>query len=274
MVVVPLVLMDAGAIKDYEDGKRELSMGYEAEIVFEDGVTPDGQPYDAIQRGMRMNHLALVDRARGGAELRIGDSNPSSTRNQPMNETKMKTVLVDGLSVETTDAGAQAIAKLQGDIAARDTAAVSTQKAHNEAIAAKDAELAKKDAEIAKLQAQVLTDAQIDERVKGRADLIASATRIAAGDYAGKSETEIKRAACVAKLGDAAIKDKPQAYVDARFDILLEEASKNTPARDALGNVVRDAGNGGEVDSQAQYEARLKDAWKGGTVNNSNTGVR
>src|SRR5690606_15489766 len=35
-VRVPLVLMDATAIADYEAGKRELSMGYEAEIVFQD----------------------------------------------------------------------------------------------------------------------------------------------------------------------------------------------------------------------------------------------
>lgn len=43
-VRVPLVLMDADAIRDYEAGKRELSMGLEAEVIFEDGVTPTGRP--------------------------------------------------------------------------------------------------------------------------------------------------------------------------------------------------------------------------------------
>ncbi|HCF0513999.1 TPA: DUF2213 domain-containing protein, partial [Pseudomonas aeruginosa] len=73
-VRVPLVLMDADAIRDYEAGKRELSMGLEAEVIFEDGVTPTGETYDARLGPMRMNHLALVDHARGGEQLRIGDS--------------------------------------------------------------------------------------------------------------------------------------------------------------------------------------------------------
>lgn len=70
---IPLVLMDAAAIRDYEAGKCEISMGYTAEIEFGDGVTPEGEKYDAVQKGIRMNHLALVDKARGGPELRIGD---------------------------------------------------------------------------------------------------------------------------------------------------------------------------------------------------------
>src|SRR5690606_6090085 len=59
-VRIPLVLMDSAAIKAFESGKRELSMGYSAEIVFGDGVTPEGEPYDAVQKSLRMNHLAVV----------------------------------------------------------------------------------------------------------------------------------------------------------------------------------------------------------------------
>ena len=32
-----------------------------------------GEEYDAIQTNLHMNHLALVDKARGGDKLRIGD---------------------------------------------------------------------------------------------------------------------------------------------------------------------------------------------------------
>ena len=38
-------MMDASAIKDFENGKRELSMGYDAEIGFVDHAD-----YDAIQK--------------------------------------------------------------------------------------------------------------------------------------------------------------------------------------------------------------------------------
>jgi hypothetical protein len=267
-VRVPLVLMDASAIADYESGKRELSMGYESEIVFQDGVTPDGQQYDAIQTRMRMNHLALVDRARGGAALRIGDDEQRQSRREPsqmeipMADTKTRTILVDGLQVETTDAGAQAIEKLQGQITASAQQLADANTAHQAALADRDAKLAKAEAERDAFAAKVLTDAQIDARVKARADLIATANLIADGDYSGKSEDEIRRAAVVAKLGDAAVKDKPEAYVAARFDILAEDAAKADPVRAALqtrdGTVRNTQDNG-----QTAYESRLQNAWKG-----------
>lgn len=251
-VTVPMVLMDAAAIRDYEAGRRELSMGYSAEIVFDAGIAPDGQAYDAIQTNLKMNHLALVDRARGGDALRIGDDNPEIST---MSDTKTRTVLVDGLSVETTDAGAIAINKLQKDLNDATALYVDACDKNKAALAVKDAELAKKDAEIDSLKGKVLTDAQIDERVKSRADLIATAKQIADVDYTGKSEAEIRKTAVVTKLGDAAVKDKPDAYVQARFDILADEAMVD-PVRKILRtgptHVVTDNG-------QAEYERRLRE---------------
>ena len=68
-----LVLMDAALIEDVERGKRELSNGYASEISIEDGVTPDGTEYQAVQRFIRGNHIAVVDKGRAGHECRIGD---------------------------------------------------------------------------------------------------------------------------------------------------------------------------------------------------------
>lgn len=242
-VRVPLVLMDAEAIKAWERGKRELSMGYTAEIVFGDGATPDGQPYDAIQTQLRMNHLALVDKARAGSEFRIGDGchpgeSETGTVNQfrkekPMSNTR--TVLVDGLSVETTDAGAQAITKLQGDLQASRQALSDANTAHATAIAAKDADIAKRDAEIDAMKAKVLTDAALDARVQARADLISTAKAVHDADYTGKSDADIRKAVVVAKLGDSAIAGKSEAYIDARFDCLVEDAK-----RDPVTKVLRD----------------------------------
>ncbi|MEE7545758.1 DUF2213 domain-containing protein [Xanthomonas sp. Kuri4-1] len=65
-VRVRLVPMDKAAIADWEAGKVELSQGYTAEIVFEEGVTPEGEPYDAVQRNIRNNHLALDHREPAG----------------------------------------------------------------------------------------------------------------------------------------------------------------------------------------------------------------
>lgn len=59
-------------------GGAELSNGYHADFVFGAGTTPDGDPFDAVQRNIRGNHIALVDAGRCGGSCRIGD--PSADR--------------------------------------------------------------------------------------------------------------------------------------------------------------------------------------------------
>jgi len=232
-VSVPLVLMDAVAIADYEAGKRELSMGYGAEITFQAGMTDKGEPYDAILGPMTMNHLALVDRARGGEHLRIGDTKqPTQTGGHDMADALRK-LLVDGISIDVTEQGAQAIEKLAKQINDAATATKALTDAHAAALAGKDDELAKLQAALDDAKAKILSDAQIDARVKERADLIGVAKTIADADYAGKSPDEIRKAVVLAKLGDAAVKDKSDAYIAARFDILAEDAVKN-PGHDPV----------------------------------------
>lgn len=220
-VQVPMVLMDRAIIKEWEDGKRELSMGYSAEIVMTDGVTPEGEKYDAIQKNLRMNHLALVSRARGGDKLKLGDSKTEG----PLVTTK--TIMFDGISIEVTDAGAQAIEKLQSKLTDASAKAAEADVAHKAAIADKEKELATKDAEIDALKSKVLDDAAIDKRVQERADLIATAKSVADQDYSGMSVDQIRAKAVSTKLGDAAIKDKSVEYVNARFDILAEDSVKD-----------------------------------------------
>lgn len=242
-VRVPIKLMDADAIRAVEGGVREISMGYETPLRHEDGVAPDGTPYQAVQTGpIRINHLALVPRARGGSELRIGDGaewgvapiimEDKSRKDQSMT---LKTVTVDGIPVEVTDQGAAVIATLQQRLADATTKTTEASAAHAAAIAAKDADIARRDAQIDDLKAKVLDDAAIDARVQARADLIAGAGRIVAGfKTAGLSDADIRKAVVVAKLGDAAIAGKSAEYIDARFDILAEDAQAADPVRAAL----------------------------------------
>lgn len=61
------------AMKDaIESGKKELSLGYECAYDWTPGVF-EGQPYDAIQRKLRGNHLALVREGRMGPEVAVLD---------------------------------------------------------------------------------------------------------------------------------------------------------------------------------------------------------
>lgn len=174
----------------------------------------------------------------------------------------LRTVVVDGLSVSTTDQGAQAIDKLQKDKAALETRLADAEKKHVEALKAKDAEIAKKDAEIDDLKGKVLDAAALDKMVQARADLISTAKAIAADVKTdGLTDAEIRKAVVVAKLGDASVKDKSDAYIDARFDILAEDAAKSTdPLRSALRN--QDRAPTINDNGQAAYEQRLSNAWK------------
>lgn len=246
-VYLPLILKDAAAIKGVEGGKRELSAGYVCELVWGDGVTPDGQQFDAQQTNIKINHLAVVDRARAGSKARIGDGanwgiSPVTPDHNPTKETIMtlKTVTVDGIPVEVTDQGATVIATLQQRLADANSKMGTADAAHLAAIAAKDSELAKKDAEIDSLKAKVLSDADLDKRVQQRGDLVAVATSIAKDvKTTGLSDAAIRKAVVAAKLGDAAVADKADAYIDARFDILVEDAKKAAGA-DPFARVLAD----------------------------------
>lgn len=54
-------------------GKKELSCGYRCTYERADGITPDGKPYQYVQRNIRGNHLALVDSGRMGPEVHVLD---------------------------------------------------------------------------------------------------------------------------------------------------------------------------------------------------------
>ncbi len=69
-LVVPIVITDQDAIADIEDGRRFVSMGYQADLLPERGKY-DGEEYDARQTKIRYNHLALVDAARAGPDATV-----------------------------------------------------------------------------------------------------------------------------------------------------------------------------------------------------------
>lgn len=59
------------ALEAIDTGKQELSPGYTCDVDWTPGEHPKYGRYDAVQRNRRYNHLALVDRARGGPSIRL-----------------------------------------------------------------------------------------------------------------------------------------------------------------------------------------------------------
>ncbi|MBN7804899.1 DUF2213 domain-containing protein [Agrobacterium rosae] len=241
-VRVPMMLRDAKAVKAVEDGKRELSMGYSAEIKFADGTTPSGEAFDAIMSDFKMNHVAIVDKARGGEELRIGDSAkwgaspfedksglaPITMEKDNMSDT-LKTVVLGDKAVQVAIADVAAFEAFKADAAK----ALNDAKSESSAlIAAKDKEIATRDATIDDLKTKVVDGAALDKLVSERSAIVDKAKKVAPTlDCAGKSNVDIRRLAVAAKLGDAAVKDKSDDYIEARFDTLVDGVSADPFAR-------------------------------------------
>ncbi|WP_126969055.1 DUF2213 domain-containing protein [Xanthomonas sp. BRIP62411] len=258
-VVAPMAVMDAAAAKEVSAGARSLSAGYSVQVVADQGIAPDGTPYQYRQASpLRFNHVAYLpdNNPRAGntrigdahwgtptaEELRIGDGRApggkdradNPTRNNTMSNTNTRTVMVDGLPVECTDASAIAIDKLQRQLSDSNAVAARQATDHTAALAVKDAEIAKRDAAIDDLKGKVLDAAALDARVQARGDLLATAKSIHDADYRGKSDADVRKAAVVGKLGDAAIAGKGDAYIEARFDILADGVKATDPVARAL----------------------------------------
>lgn len=79
-------------------GLRELSVGYSLDLEEVPGEW-QGQPYDAIQHNIRVNHLALVQKARAGDSARLNiDGEDTQTQDQKGGNTMSKRK--DGLTPE------------------------------------------------------------------------------------------------------------------------------------------------------------------------------
>lgn len=211
---VPLVLMDASSIALYDAGKRELSLGYTCDLKWEAGQTADGESYDAIQTNIRANHLALVAAARGGPSLRIGDK-------QEEDNMTVKTVVVDGFTVNTDDNGAMIINRVIDGLSkqlkdAKELADATIATLRKE-IETKDGTIKENGAKIATLETQVttldqkvkdaeLTPAKLDAAVVARAEVIGKARGILGDKLVtdGKTDGEIRKQVVDAKMGDKA----------------------------------------------------------------------
>lgn len=213
-VAFDLLLTDQATIAKVEDGKRELSNGYAAELEFGDFQAADGTKCQARQsRIIGGNHVALVDRGRAGSECRIADrfaacdANPEAVaRLSHTKEDRVKVNNLDGLSVNLTDASAveQAITTLDGKL----SKAVTDLAAANSKVSTITGEKAVLEGKLKDAESKLAPGA-LDKLVADRAALVAKAKAIKPDLVTdGKTDAEIRKDALgtVADgLDDAAI---------------------------------------------------------------------
>ena len=77
LMIADFLVMDAATIRDVQAGKREVSLGYEADYE----QTGEGE---GRQTNIIVNHVALVDRGRCGPRCAIGDHATTSLKEKSM----------------------------------------------------------------------------------------------------------------------------------------------------------------------------------------------
>src|SRR5690606_2471318 len=169
-IVVNPMIKDAKGIEAAKTTHKEISMGYNANIVkARDGIDADFEMTD-----IRMNHLALAPRGRAVSQARIGgswvagpisDNQPGVTPNNRPKEGHMTTTAVvlgdKAVQVHVEDAAEVERFKRESAKALADAEAKLTST-----IAAKDEEIGKLKAELAdaKKAAEIDVDALVAAR--------------------------------------------------------------------------------------------------------------
>lgn len=92
LVWTKIRFMSRDALDAVRSGVVELSCGYDCRLEDRSGVSATHGRYDAIQREIRYNHLALVDAARAGKIARLKLDSGKPLRVQRTRITTMKTI--------------------------------------------------------------------------------------------------------------------------------------------------------------------------------------
>lgn len=243
MLYNDITITDPNLISQIKSGdKRELSIGFETQMDPTSG-TYNGTKYDAVQRNIRINHVAVVPKGRAGHEVRlIGDSAEAVEQVEPSeekgNQMETRVVRADGQNITVAADDVEKITKLDAD-----------KSAKAKQIADLDAQIKKLQSEKAQLQGDADASAKKADEAQAKADSLEADNKKlqeefdkykADGvdkklelidkvksfvgdeyDYHGKSDRDMKIDAVKAIKGDSVdFTDKSDTYVQAAFDML------------------------------------------------------
>ena len=262
-VVGHVIVADADAIAKVERGElREISLGYKARMDMTAGESDEGR-YDAIQRDIVVNHAALGPEGwgRAGPDVRLRLDSDDAMSYVPEDQSAvgaetfrgdslMRKIKVNGVTFEVEDSVAEALEAERADAA--------KEKAEHEKIQARadaaEEKISKLDAELAEAK----DEQRFADAVNARVALLDAARKVlgADADVTG-SEREIMEAALNHDNKDLELEGRSDAYVAARFDLLLEGVAKRDAAKDAK----RDT-RAAAHDAQAQPKDEKFDAEK------------
>lgn len=207
--------------------RREVSCGYLCRLDMTPGVTPSGERYDAIQRDIRYNHVALVPKGRAGSEVSLRlDSEGNQCAESAEVETTMDRVfeVISGTRYEVgTEAHAKAAqdrdAKLRQDAERLDS--VSKLEGRVAALEAENAKLRQDAAELPK---------RIAEGVKARIALMRQAAKAGVEVREDASDDDIRRAVIGKVLPGVSLEGKDGPFVEGVYQSALAALGKRSSA--------------------------------------------
>ena len=230
-----LVLNDADAISITKQSDSQLSSGHTARLVLCDAAVTG---YDAKKTHIRCNHVAIVSRGRAGADVRIADADAVAE------EVFVEPVFdAEGNEVKPVEVPAAVVPDaVVKPVAAEVVEPVAVALGDAAALAIEVAQLTVK-LEDAQAEIKTLKLVDIDTLVQERLELVSNVLKLADGIVVtGKSAMELKREV-VAKCRDADMTGKSDAYIEARYEVLLEDAAagKPTPVESDMTKALRTA---------------------------------
>ena len=212
-------------IYNLDCNERDLSCGYSLDLDETPGVTPSGERYDAVQRNIRYNHLAIVPKGRAGnARLNFDGEQIFEEKN----EDKMdKLKLENGIEYEVP-------AEVKVAFEAMTSEKEEAKKAKDKAEAERDAVIADKDKVVEELgyaKENGVGSDNFNEEVKKRVALLDTAKKAGVEQADEMDEQAIKCAVINSVRGDSVdLADKSLDYINAAFDLCKEDAIKRQDA--------------------------------------------
>ena len=225
-------------------GNKELSVGYKLDLDETPGISPDGERYDAVQRNIRPNHLAIVKKGRAGV-ARLNMDGDAVFNDKDVTMSKMR--LDNGIEYDAAPEVIQAYNKLKQD-AADSEAAKAKEQARADAA---EADLKKLQSELPQIKQDALAAA------RSRVELEAVANTHQVEFNADSADRSIKEGVIKAIRGDSVSFDgKSDDYVQAAYDFALQSHAEAQKA-DAVAKQRQDMADKGQPEVSAEA-ARAK----------------
>lgn len=244
-ILTTLTITHKDAINIVNKGKQELSLGYKVDVVEEEGEY-EGEKYTHRQTNVDYNHLAIVEVARAGRSARINldgaliqVDNLKDNEALYMTEKNKKTEVESGEQREA-DETLEIEQESEGGL----TENVSKKAKKHEDDIKLDKALATIDQlriENAKLK-NVNIDSIVEEKVKARMALlnkVSQVIKLDSVDVLNKTDRNIMETVITNFDTEIKLDEKSDAYVEGRFDAIIEMNTGNGAIIRQLNNVKR-----------------------------------